>query len=50
MKQKKSADKTLEIMEVILDYNKNAQIIFPLASEVENQNQHLKKALQKEQN
>ena len=36
----------------ILDYNKNAQRLFSLASEVhkKNQNQRLKKVLQREQN
>ena len=47
--KKKYADETLEIIEKILDYSKNAQNIFQLGSKVEkkNQNRRLKKVLQK---
>ena len=34
-KEKKNADETLNIIEKILDYNKNAQKIFQLASKVD---------------
>ena len=34
-KKKKSADETLKVIEEILDYNKNAQRFFPLASKVD---------------
>ena len=36
MKQKKNVDEKLEIIEKILDYNKNAQKIFQLVSTVDN--------------
>ena len=35
IKKKKNADETLEIIEKVLDYNKNAQKNFPLASKVD---------------
>ena len=48
MKQKKEmADETLEIIKKILDYNKNAQLTSKV--DMENQNQRLKKVLQKGQ-
>ena len=48
-KKKKSADEILKIIEEILDYNKNAQKIFWFHQKLikKNQNQNLKKALQK---
>ena len=44
-----NADETLEIIKEILHYNKNAQKFFLLHQKLikENQNQNLKKALQK---
>ena len=49
-KKYKSVDETLEIIKKILDYNKDAQKNFKLASKVDkrNQNQRLKKVLQRE--
>ena len=51
-KKAKNADETLEIIKKILDYNKEALKIFYHASKVDkkNQNQRLKKVLQREQN
>ena len=48
-KKYKKADETLEIIKKILDYNKNAQKNFSLHQKLikENQNQNLKKALQR---
>ena len=46
MKQKKkNADETLKIIEEILDYNKNAQKNFPLASKVNKRKSVLKKTI-----
>ena len=51
-KKDKNADETLEIIKKILDYNKEALKIFYHAPKVDkkNQNQRLKKVLQREQN
>ena len=51
-KEEKDVDETLEIINKIIDYNNNAQIVFYRTSKVEkkNQNQRLKKVLQIEQN
>ena len=51
-KKYKNANETLEIINKIIDYNNNAQIFFHHASKVykKNQNQRLKKVLQREQN
>ena len=48
----KNAKETLEIVNKVIDYNKDAQKIFHRASRVDkkNQNQRLKKILQREQN
>ena len=46
-KKKKNADETLEIIKKVLDYNKNAQKIFQLASKVDKEKSELKKALQR---
>ena len=48
--EKKNAEETLKIIEEILDYNENAQKNFRLHQKLikENQNQNLKKVLQKE--
>ena len=47
--KKKNADETLEIIKKILDYHKNAQKFFSMHQDLikENQNQSLKKALQR---
>ena len=45
--KKKNADETLEIIKKVLDYNKNAQKIFQLASKVDKEKSELKKALQR---
>ena len=47
-----NANETLEIINKIIDYNNNAQNIFHCASKVDkkNQNQSLKKVLQRKQN
>ena len=53
-KKKKNAKETLEIIDKIIDYNKDAQNFFHRASKVDkkknNKNQRLKKVLQKERN
>ena len=51
-KKDKNVDETLEIIKKILDYNKEALKIFYRASKVDkkNQNQRLKRVLQREQN
>ena len=51
-KEEKDVDETLEIINKIIGYNNNAQIVFHRTSKVEkkNQNQRLKKVLQIEQN
>ena len=51
-KKYKNANEALEIINKIIDYNNNAQIFFHHASKVykKNQNQRLKKVLQREQN
>ena len=51
-KKDKIVDETLEIIKKVIDYNKDAQNLFHCASKVDkkNQNQRLKKVLQREQN
>ena len=51
-KEEKNVDETLEFINKILDYDKDAQNIFHRASKVDkkNQNQRLKKAYQKNEN
>ena len=47
----KSADKTQNIIKEILDYNRQVQKAFALTSKIkkkQNQNEHVKKVLQKE--
>ena len=54
--KKKNAKETLEIIDKIIDYNKDAQNFFHRASKVDKKkkkkkkNQRLKKVLQKERN
>ena len=45
-KKTKNADETLEIIKKVLDYNKNAQKNFQLASKVDKEKSELTKALQ----
>ena len=51
-KKHKNADETLEIIKKILDLNKDAQNLFHCPSKVDkkNQNQRLKKVLQRGRN
>ena len=51
-KKNKNADETLEVIKIILNYNNDAQNLFYRASKFDkkNQNQRLKKVLQREQN